>query len=168
MKKMLSVIMVGILTFSLIGCGRNNASEQGSAEVGETVSGSASENETVESDKQEPESSMTEQDTFDPKSSTAAESEPESATDGSNALVVYFSWSGNTENVAKFIAERTGADVFEIIPEEAYTSDYNELLDIAAEEKESSARPAISGSIEDITRYDIIYVGYAGGIIGLN
>lgn len=160
MKKMLSVIMVGILTFSLIGCGRNNASGQESAEVGETVSGSASENEAAESDKQEPESSMTEQDTSDPKSSTAAESEPESTTDGSNALVVYFSWSGNTENVANVIAERTGADVFEIIPEEAYTSDYNELLDIATEEKESSARPAITGSIEDIARYDIIYVGY--------
>ena len=79
---------------------------------------------------------------------------------GSNALVVYFSWSGNTENVANAIVNQTGADVFEIVPEEAYTIDYNALLDIATQEKESGARPAIAGSIEDIAQYDIIYVGY--------
>ena len=82
------------------------------------------------------------------------------AADGSNALVVYFSWSGNTENVASAIAEQTGADVFEIVPEETYTSDYNALLDIASEEKESGARPAIAGSIEDISQYEFIYVGF--------
>lgn len=34
------------------------------------------------------------------------------------------------------------------------------LLDIATEEKESGARPAIAGSIEDISKYDFIYVGF--------
>lgn len=84
----------------------------------------------------------------------------EPGADGSSALVVYFSWSGNTENVANAIAAQTGADIFEIVPEEAYTSDYNALLDIASEEKESGARPAIAESIEDIAQYDIVYVGY--------
>ncbi len=144
MKKLVSVIVVGILAFSLAGCGRNetgNTAEdeimvgQETAGTGETVSEPAPEEE-------------------------ADESETEAAADGSNALIVYFSWSGNTENVANAIAERTGADVFEIVPKEAYTSDYNALLDIATEEKESGARPAIAGSIEDIGRYDIIYVGY--------
>ncbi len=55
---------------------------------------------------------------------------------------------------------QTGADVFEIVPEEAYTPDYNALLDIATQEKESGARPAIAGSIEHIAQYGIIYVGY--------
>ena len=50
--------------------------------------------------------------------------------------------------------------LFEIVPEEAYIDDYDALLDIATEEKESGARPAIAGSIEDIAQYDVIYVGY--------
>lgn len=174
MKKMLSVIMVGILILSLAGCGGNNADSgrdsaaanentvsQETAGAGGTVSKPAAENEADESGQPELESSMAEQDTAEPESGaeTELEAEPDAA-DGSNALVVYFSWSGNTENVASAIAEQTGADVFEIVPEEAYTSDYNALLDIATEEKESGARPAIAGSIEDISQYDIIYVGY--------
>lgn len=164
MKKMLSVILVGILVFSMVGCGRNeeDSGRDGAAENENMASQEmAPENEADDSDQQESESGMTEQDSTDPGSSAADESETEPAeADGSNALVVYFSWSGNTENVANAIVEQTGADVFEIVPEEAYTSDYNTLLDIATEEKESGARPAIAGSIEDIARYDIIYVGY--------
>lgn len=174
MKKMLSVIMVGILILSLTGCGGNNADSdrdsaaanentvsQETAGAGENVSEPVLENEVDESGHTESESSMAEQDIAEPESSAETGLEPEpDAADGSNALVVYFSWSGNTENVANAIAEQTGADVFEIVPEEAYTSDYNTLLDIAIEEKESGARPAIAGSIEDISQYDVIYVGY--------
>ncbi|MDE7250866.1 MAG: hypothetical protein K2N82_13515, partial [Lachnospiraceae bacterium] len=36
------------------------------------------------------------------------------------------------------------------------------------EMNDSSARPAISGSVEDMEQYDILFIGYAGGIIGLN
>lgn len=93
------------------------------------------------------------------RNETEAETEAATAS-GGKALVVYFSWSGNTENVANAIADQTGADVFEIVPEEAYIDDYDALLDIATEEKESGARPAIAGSIEDIAQYDVIYVGY--------
>ncbi len=144
MKKLVSVIVVGILAFSLAGCGRN---ETGNTAADETMVGqeTAGTGETVSEPAPEEE---------------ADESETEAAADGGNALIVYFSWSGNTENVANAIADQTGADVFEIVPKEAYTSDYNALLDIATEEKESGARPAIAGSIEDIGRYDIIYVGY--------
>ena len=108
---------------------------------------------------------MAEQDTAKPESSatTGSETEPDAA-DGSNALVVYFSWSGNTENVANAIAEQTGADVFEIVPEETYTSDYNVLLDIASEEKESGARPAIAGSIEDILSMNSFMWGFPTGL----
>ena len=42
-----------------------------------------------------------------------------------SSLVVYFSWSGHTENVANVIAEQTGADIFEIIPQTPYSDDYN-------------------------------------------
>ena len=149
MKKMLSVIMVSILTFSLAGCGRNETdSGRDSAAADEnTVS-----QEPAGTGETDPEPALENE-------PDGSETEP-AATAGSNALVVYFSWSGNTENVANAIVDQTGADVFAIIPEEAYIDDYNTLLDVAAEEKESGARPAIAGNIEDISQYDIIYVGY--------
>lgn len=73
---------------------------------------------------------------------------------------MYFSWSGNTESVAKEIENQTGADVFRIVPTEAYTDDYDTLLDIAQKEQQSGARPAISGSIENFDSYEIVYLGF--------
>lgn len=79
---------------------------------------------------------------------------------GTKALVVYFSWSGNTEAVAAEIQSQTGADVFELTPQEPYTDDYNELLSIAQNEKNSGARPEIDGSVENFESYDLVFVGF--------
>ena len=46
------------------------------------------------------------------------------------------------------------------MPAEPYVDDYNELLDIATEEKQSKARPAIADTIENFEQYDVVYVGY--------
>lgn len=78
----------------------------------------------------------------------------------SKSLVVYFSWSGNTENVAESIQRQTGADIFEILPAVPYSDDYDTVVDLAREEQRNNARPAISGGIENIEQYDIIYVGF--------
>ena len=40
----------------------------------------------------------------------------------SKVLVAYFSASGVTKNVAEKLAEAAGADIFEIVPEQKYTS----------------------------------------------
>ncbi len=158
MKKIISGIMAAMLVFSLAGCGRSDNAAAKEDTAGQEA---ASETGADEPEQPESESSIIEQDAEAPESSEAGESEAGSAgAGGSNGLVVYFSWSGNTENVANAIADQTGADVFEIVPEEAYIDDYNALLDIAKQEKESGARPAIAGSIENIGQYDIIYVGY--------
>lgn len=84
-------------------------------------------------------------------------SEKETAT---KALVVYFSHSGNTKSVAMEIQKQTGADIFEIVPKTPYTTDYDELLDVAQNEKRNSARPAISGTVEKLEKYDVIYLGF--------
>lgn len=86
--------------------------------------------------------------------------EYQSDEEGKKALAVYFSWSGNTENVANSIAAQTGADIFKIVPAEPYVDDYDELLDIATKEKQEGARPAIADIIENFEQYDIVYVGY--------
>lgn len=63
--------------------------------------------------------------------------------DSTKSLVVYFSYSGNTEKVAQLIAQGTSSDIFEIVPEKAYPEDYDECVDLASEEKAANARPAI-------------------------
>jgi flavodoxin len=93
-----------------------------------------------------------------PSESTTPISEPDD--EPAKSLLVYFSWSGNTESVAVEIGNQTGADIFELVPEEAYTDDYNALLDIAREEQKNNARPAISGSIDNLADYDVIFLGY--------
>ena len=63
------------------------------------------------------------------------------------ALVVYFSHTGTTEGAANEIAAQTGADVFEIVPTETYTSDYNTLLDIAPQVDFFDALPQYSNEL---------------------
>ena len=75
-------------------------------------------------------------------------------------LVVYFSHTGNTENVANFIHQAVGGDIVKLETEEQYTDNYDELLDIAQEEQNENARPALSTKIDNIDEYDTIFLGY--------
>lgn len=75
-------------------------------------------------------------------------------------LVVYFSWSGNTEEMASYIAEQTDGDLYEIEPKVAYPADYNETGDIAKVERDENARPEIANLPASIEEYDTILVGY--------
>lgn len=82
----------------------------------------------------------------------------------SRTLVAYFSATNNTENVANHIAGILDAAVYEIVPETPYTSadlNYNDSSSRAnREQNDSTARPAISGTVENIAQYDVIFLGY--------
>ena len=93
-----------------------------------------------------------------------------SAEEKNDVLVIYFSRTGeqyqvgvidkgNTAIVAEMIAEKTGADLFEIIPETDYPYTYNELLDVAKKEQREKARPAIKGDLPDLSQYKTIFIG---------
>ena len=85
----------------------------------------------------------------------------ESTTEGTGkTLVVYFSHTGNTENVANFIHEAVGGDIVKLEPVNAYTDDYDTLLDVAQEEQRNDARPEIATQIDNIDEYDTIFLGY--------
>lgn len=75
-------------------------------------------------------------------------------------LVAYFTWSGNTKDMAQYIAEQTGGDLLEITPSEPYPTDYGETGDIAKEERDDNARPKIANLPESLEQYDTILIGY--------
>ena len=79
-------------------------------------------------------------------------------------LVVYFSCTGNTKDVAERIADLCNADIYEIIPSEPYTSedlDYNQSNCRAnLEMNDESSRPAIGSDAVDISGYDTVFIGY--------
>lgn len=78
---------------------------------------------------------------------------------GENYNVGYIE-KGNTHIIADMIADATGADRFEIVPEKGYPKDsYNDCIEIAKQEKQANARPAIKGDV-NIEDYDIIFIGY--------
>ena len=81
-------------------------------------------------------------------------------TSESKILVAYFSWSGNTEDMAAYIAEQTGGDLLEIQPSTPYPTDYNECGELALTERDNNERPEISNLPESIEEYDIIMIGY--------
>lgn len=67
---------------------------------------------------------------------------------------------GNIQYVADIIQKNTGADLFRIEPETPYTTDHEDLVDLAKEEQNSNARPQIKNSIENFEQYDTVFVGY--------
>ncbi|MBR1769713.1 MAG: NAD(P)H-dependent oxidoreductase [Bacteroidales bacterium] len=77
---------------------------------------------------------------------------------GKKILVAYFSWSGNTKDAAQYIAKKLEADVFEIIREKEYPSEYTPCTEEAKAEKDAEKRPAIKGMVDNMVEYDIVFV----------
>ena len=66
---------------------------------------------------------------------------------------------GNTMILAEMIANKTGAELFEVKPEKKYPADYDNCIDVAKREQNQKARPAILED-KDISDYDTIFFGY--------
>lgn len=149
MKKLTALLLSVVLVLSLSACGYANKPASSTTQ---------------------PETSVpTEQPTTEPSesSSTApAESEPETQPETGKTLVVYYSASGNTERVAKDIAEAADADLFEIVPTEVYTSDdldwTNPDSRVSREHDDESLRdvPLTTTEVPDWDSYDTVFIGY--------
>lgn len=95
--------------------------------------------------------------------STVTASQPEPAENKMKTLVVYFSCTNTTKTLAEYAADILSADIYEIVPAVPYTA-----ADLAyytngradQEQNDSSARPAITGSVENMSDYDTIILGY--------
>ena len=78
-------------------------------------------------------------------------------------LVAYFSATGTTAGVAEKLANGINADLFEIKPETPYTSEdlnwQNDQSRSSVEMADRNSRPQIASKIEDISQYNIVFVG---------
>ena len=160
MKKMIAILLAAALSLSLVACG-NSANE-------------ASSN-TTSSQSQEA-SSVPEE------SSPAAQDEnvEDEESEGSNILVAYFSWAdnailaedvdavaspsviapGNVQELAGWVQEETGGDLFAIRVTDPYPSDWDECLARANQERGDQARPALQEQVENLEQYDTVFLGY--------
>lgn len=76
------------------------------------------------------------------------------------SLIIYFSLSGKTRQVATQLQQKTAADLYELQPAEPYPTNYDDIVARGEKEKDQELRPAISGDLPDLSQYERIYVGY--------
>ena len=144
MKKLTALLLSVVLVLSLAACGSANKPASSTTQP------------ETSAPTEQPESSST----------APAESEPETQPKTGKTLVVYYSASGNTERVAKDIAEAAGADLFEIVPTEVYTSDdldwTNPDSRVSREHDDESLRdvPLTTTEVPDWDSYDTVFIGY--------
>lgn len=160
MKKTITFLLSMFMIMSLVACGNTSGQTEQPSTESNSVESSVSE-ETSVLEESEPETEATQ-----PDETESAESAPETDTEaeGTKVLVVYFSATNTTEGVAEHIANGLNADIYEIVPEDPYTDadlNYNDNNSrTTIEMNDPNARPAISGSVENMEQYDIIFVGY--------
>ena len=154
MKKWTALFLALAMAISLAACG-HSGNQENTPEPPASVNGSTGEETSDPTDMEAPAEEPSEDPAEEP-----AESEMPTTGDSSSVLIAYFSWSGNTEQVAQIIQQEMGGDLFEIAPATAYTDDYNELLDIAQQEQSDNARPELTGQVESWEQYDTVFVGY--------
>lgn len=144
MKKLTALLLSVVLALSLAACGSANKPASSTTQP------------ETSAPTEQPESSST----------APAESEPETQPKTGKTLVVYYSASGNTERVAKDIAEAAGADLFEIVPTEVYTSEdlnwTNSDSRVSREHDDESLRdvPLTTTEVPDWDSYDTVFIGY--------
>lgn len=90
----------------------------------------------------------------------ASEEQAQSLPATKKVLVVYFSHSGNTRELANRIHEKVGGDIFEIQAEEPYPSDYEAVKDRAQKELRGNIRPKLTTRVANMEAYDVVFIGY--------
>lgn len=170
MKKLTALFISLMLVFSLAACGNNQAQSNDSSSATSESGSDAAQDESAPSSETD--------------SEISSEAPAEETENGSRLLVVYFSMPettdpnnmteeeensavvingevlGNTQYVAYVIQENTGADIFRIEPKTPYTTNHDDLVDLAKEEQNNNARPELKSNVENLDQYDTIFIGY--------
>ena len=169
MRRWMAAALAAFMVLSLAACAGSQQEEQ-------SASAEATEQSQSASVQEEEEPASTEQQPEEPASSTE---QPSNAQE-SGVLVAYFSWAdnavidgevdavaspsvtapGNVQQLAQWISERTGGDLFSIQVTEPYSSDWDACLERANQERAEDARPELTASVEQLERYDTVFLGY--------
>lgn len=80
-------------------------------------------------------------------------------TENKKILIAYYSYSGNTKEVAEAIHEKVGGDLFEIKAEGTYPEEYRPMTAQAKKEIQEGFRPKLTTKVEDMSQYDIVFLG---------
>ena len=157
MKRIIALLITAVLLLGLCACGSTTNDSQNTTQNTSNNTQNTSESTAENSEPSNPDTSSGTEQTTEPGSET-------------KILVVYFSRTGeqytvgtidkgNTAIVAEMIAEKTGADLYEILPETDYPYTYSALTDVAKKEQNNNARPKIKGELPDVSKYDTIFIG---------
>lgn len=168
MRRWMAAALAAFMVLSLAACAGNQQEEQpASAEATEQSQSASVQEEEEPASLEEP---------------ASTEQQPEQPSDAqeSGVLVAYFSWAdnavidgevdavaspsvttpGNVQQLAQWISERTGGDLFSIQVTEPYSSDWDACLERANQERAEDARPELTASVEQLERYDTVFLGY--------
>lgn len=159
MKKITALFLAITVLLSLAACAGDSTPSSSTPSL--TTQESSSEAPVEPTSTPEPTAEPTTAPTAEPTAEPESTLEPET---GSKVLVAYFSATGNTRPLAEYMADGLGADLYEITPEEPYTDadlNYNDSNSrTSIEMNDPNSRPAISGSVEDMGQYDVVFIGY--------
>jgi len=75
-------------------------------------------------------------------------------------MVAYFSVTGEVEAMAEYLHKRVGGDLVWIDRTKVYPYSYKKMMAAAKKELEKNARPAIDTVLADMSKYDVVYLGY--------
>jgi len=163
MKKFLSFGIVTTMIIGILsGCGS-------SAQETDTQGAGVSADSTETSENIENEKALQDSEVEGTQDQTAAtETGASETTDDSEkkVLVAYYSASGNTREVAEYIASETGADMFELVPEEVYTADdlnwtdRNSRVSVEHDNEDQRDIPLVTVTPDGFDEYDVVFVGY--------
>lgn len=158
-KNLITMVLAGAFSVSLLaGCGASKTTESSAASSAAQTETQSSTADTTAAESSEQAESNTEESAENTADKTNSET--------GKTLVVYYSASGNTERVAKAAAEAAGADLFEIVPVEPYTSDdlnwRNNDSRVSREHDDESLRDVelVSTEVENWDSYDTVLIRY--------
>ena len=168
MKKVFVFLLIVTMAFSLAACGSANSAP--AIEQGNAASTAASSTPTepittpVSTESSTPEAQPDTSGANAESSTAEGDMQTEPAGNGPKVLIAYFSATGTTKKIAEYAADAAGADQYEIVPSEPYTSDdlnySNDDCRANTEMNDPSSRPAIDGSVANMADYDIVFIGY--------
>ena len=167
-KRILAALLAALTLFSLTACASRTSQAQTPAQSTTTQQPSQQETPAQNSNSNaDAEESTAPAQTEEPDTAEPADEQPEETpAEGGRTLVVYYSASGNTAAVAGYIADALGADTFELVPQEPYSSDdLNWTVNgsrVNREHDDESLRDIalVADSVDNWDEYDTVFIGY--------